>query len=39
MDNQEVCLRAEHICKIYPGTKALDDVSFQVLRGKVNVLI
>lgn len=39
MENQEVCLRAEHICKIYPGTKALDDVSFEVLRGKVNVLI
>lgn len=34
-----VCLRAENICKIYPGTKALDDVSFDVLTGKVNVLI
>lgn len=39
MENKDVCLRAEHICKIYPGTKALDDVSFNVLRGKVNVLI
>lgn len=36
---KEVCLRAEHINKIYPGTKALDDVSFDVLTGKVNVLI
>lgn len=36
---REVCLRAEHINKIYPGTKALDDVSFDVLTGKVNVLI
>lgn len=34
-----ICLRAEHIDKIYPGTKALDDVSFDVEVGKVNVLI
>lgn len=34
-----VCLRAEHIDKIYPGTKALDNVSFGVETGKVNVLI
>ncbi len=33
------CLRVEHIHKIYPGTKALDDVSFEVETGKVNVLI
>ncbi len=44
MDNNmksknEVCLRAESIDKIYPGTKALDNVSFEVLTGKVNVLI
>ena len=32
-------LHADHISKIYPGTKALDDVSFDLLRGKVNVLI
>ena len=35
----EVCLRAENIDKIYPGTKALDNVSFDVEVGKVNVLI
>lgn len=35
----EVCLHAEKISKIYPGTKALDDVSFDVYTGKVNVLI
>ena len=35
----EICLRAEHVSKIYPGTKALDDVSFNVYKGKVNVLI
>lgn len=34
-----VCLRAENIDKIYPGTKALDNVSFDVEAGKVNVLI
>lgn len=44
MDNKvkiqkSVCLRAECIDKIYPGTKALDNVSFDVLTGKINVLI
>ncbi|MDO4273031.1 MAG: sugar ABC transporter ATP-binding protein [Eubacteriales bacterium] len=34
-----VFLHADHISKIYPGTKALDDVSFDLLKGKVNVLI
>ena len=32
-------LHAEHMDKIYPGTKALDDVAFDVYKGKVNVLI
>ncbi len=32
-------LRAEAITKEYPGTTALRDVSFDVLEGKVNVLI
>ncbi len=35
----DVCLHAEAIDKIYPGTKALDQVSFDVENGKVNVLI
>ena len=35
----DVFLHAEKITKIYPGTKALDQVSFDLLRGKVNVLI
>lgn len=44
MDNKvktknDICLHAECIDKIYPGTKALDNVSFDVLTGKVNVLI
>lgn len=35
----DVFLHAEKISKIYPGTKALDSVSFDLLKGKVNVLI
>ncbi len=38
-NNPDVCLYCENIDKIYPGTKALDDVSFEVKKGKVNVLI
>ncbi len=37
--NQNVVLHVEKIDKIYPGTKALDQVSYDVERGKVNVLI
>ena len=37
--DSNVVLRAEHMNKIYPGTKALDDVSYEVMKGKVNVLI
>ncbi len=36
---ENVFLHAEKISKIYPGTKALDQVSFDLLKGKVNVLI
>ncbi|WP_019554552.1 sugar ABC transporter ATP-binding protein [Propionispira raffinosivorans] len=35
----DICLHAEKVSKIYPGTKALDEVSFDVYTGKVNVLI
>ncbi len=35
--NQNVVLNVENIDKIYPGTKALDQVSYQVEKGKVNV--
>ncbi len=34
-----VCFHAEGVSKIYPGTKALDNVNFDLLTGKVNVLI
>jgi erythritol transport system ATP-binding protein len=35
----EVPLRAEHVTKVFPGTTALDDVTFDVHAGKVNVLV
>ncbi|AGA57440.1 ABC-type sugar transport system, ATPase component [Thermobacillus composti KWC4] len=35
----ELCLQAKGITKRYPGTVALDNVDFEVYRGKVNVLI
>jgi len=35
----DVILRAEHITKVFPGTVALDDVTFHTYRGKVNVLV
>jgi erythritol transport system ATP-binding protein len=36
---EDVILRAEHISKVFPGTLALDDVTFNVYKGKVNVLV
>jgi ABC-type sugar transport system, ATPase component len=35
----EIVLSAKNITKEYPGTRALDDVSFAIEKGKVNVLI
>ena len=35
----EIVLAAEAITKVFPGTKALDGVNFNVYRGKVNVLV
>lgn len=35
----DVILRAEAITKVFPGTVALEDVTFDVRRGKVNVLV
>ncbi|MBE2220598.1 MAG: sugar ABC transporter ATP-binding protein [Anaerolineae bacterium] len=37
--SDNIILTAEHITQIYPGTVALDDVTFNVRQGKVNVLI
>lgn len=39
MCKEGVCFHAEGISKIYPGTVALDNVNFDLLTGKVNVLI
>ena len=36
---EKIVLSAENVTKIFPGTVALDDVSFKVRKGKVNVLI
>jgi len=38
-DSEDIILTAENITKIFPGTLALDDVTFGVRKGKVNVLI
>lgn len=35
----EICLCAKNIDKIYPGTKALDDVCFEIKKGQISVLI
>lgn len=35
----EICLAAEGIKKVYPGTIALNDVDFNIYRGKVNALV
>jgi erythritol transport system ATP-binding protein len=35
----DIILRAEDITKVFPGTVALDDVTFNVYKGRVNVLI
>ncbi len=39
MDGGDVLLKASNITKVYPGTIALDEVDFNVYRGKVNVLV
>lgn len=36
---EDVILRAENITKVFPGTVALDQVTFNVYTGKVNVLV
>jgi ribose transport system ATP-binding protein len=37
--NQEVALCFEHISKTFPGVKALDDVSFQIKKGTIHILL
>jgi len=35
----DIILKAEKITKIFPGTVALENVTYNVYKGKVNVLI
>lgn len=37
--NREVIMRAENISMVFPGTRALDNVSYNVYKGAVNVII
>jgi ABC-type sugar transport system ATPase subunit len=37
--NDILLMEAKNISKVYPGTKALNSVDFQIYKGKVNVLI
>ena len=37
--DKDIIMKCRHMEKVYPGTKALDDVDFNIYRGKVNVLI
>ena len=39
VEKDDIILRAQNITKIFPGTVALDNVTFNVHKGKVNVLI
>ena len=36
---KNITLRAEHVTKDYPGTRALDDISISFASGKVNALV
>ena len=38
-ERDDIILSAQNIIKVFPGTVALDNVTFNVYRGKVNVLI
>ncbi|RBO83492.1 sugar ABC transporter ATP-binding protein [Marinomonas aquiplantarum] len=39
ISDENVILRAEDICMVFPGTKALDHVTYKVYQGAVNVII
>ncbi|SMB88962.1 erythritol ABC transporter ATP-binding protein [Pasteurella testudinis DSM 23072] len=38
-EDKDVVMHAENISMVFPGTKALDDVNYNVYRGAVNVII
>ena len=35
----DVCLRISHLCKGFPGVRALDDVSIEFYKGEVHALL
>ena len=35
----ETLLEIRHISKVFPGVKAVDDVSFEIQKGEVHVII
>ncbi|MFM2484700.1 sugar ABC transporter ATP-binding protein [Celerinatantimonas yamalensis] len=37
--DHDIIMRAENVSMVFPGTKALDDVSYNVYKGAVNVII
>ena len=39
IEQPDIIMHAQNVTKVYPGTVALDNVNFNVYRGKVNVLI
>lgn len=39
VNKHDVVMRAENISMVFPGTKALDNVNYNVYRGAVNVII
>ena len=39
LSEKEICMSATGITKVYPGTIALDNVDFNIYKGKVNILI
>lgn len=38
MDNRTPLLEIKHISKVFPGVKALDDISFSIMPGEVHAL-
>jgi len=39
MDKERTLLEMKHITKVFPGVRALDDVSFDLRKGEVHVLL
>jgi ABC-2 type transport system ATP-binding protein len=39
MNTADIAIRASGVVYIYPGTRALDDVSFEIARGSVTALV